>query len=169
MKAGGAYFANPATSAQRRYEALRAYLHDDEPAEVVADRFGYTPATVRQLASQLRAGRLELFADARPGPKGPRKQPKIRQRVLELRARDLSITQIAAILTDEDMPVSHDTVWQVLQAEGLERLAVRGAGRPPPPAPVPRTPTVKVKPLAEWPAGHGSKPSMPGCICCCPR
>lgn len=47
----------------------------------------------------------------------------------------------------------HDTVWQVLTAEGLERLAVRGAGRPPPPAPAPRTPTVKVKPLEKWPAG----------------
>jgi hypothetical protein len=67
--------------------------------------------------------------------------------VLELRARDLSITQIADILTDEGTPVSHDTVWQVLKGEGLERLAVRGAGRPPPPAPAARTPTVKVKPL----------------------
>lgn len=153
MKAGGDYFVNPTTPAQRRYEALRAYLHDDQPAEQVAEKFDYTPATVRQLASELRAGRLALFADARPGPKGPRKQPKIRQRVLQLRARDLSITAIADILTDEGMPVSHDTVWQVLQSEGLERLAVRGAGRPPPPSPVPRTPTVKVKALEQWPAG----------------
>jgi transposase len=153
MKAGGEFFVNPATAAQRRYEALRAYLHDDESAETVAESFGYTPATVRQLASELRAGRLQLFAEARPGPKGPRKQPKIRTRVLELRARDLSITQIAKILTDEGMPVSHDTVWQVLQAEGLERLAVRGVGRPPPAGPAPRTPTVKVAPLERWPAG----------------
>lgn len=153
MKAGGEYFTHPTTAPQRRYEALRAYLHDDEPAEAVAARFGYTPATVRQLASELRAGRLELFADPRPGPKGPRKQPKIRQRVLELRARDLSVTAIAKILTDEGMPVSHDTVWQVLKAEGLERLAVRGAGRPPSPLPAARTPTVKVKTLAPWPAG----------------
>lgn len=153
MKAGGKYFTHPTTAPQRRYEALRAYLHDDEPAEAVADRFGYTPATVRQLASELRAGRLELFADPRPGPKGPRKQPQIRQRVLELRARDLSVTAIAKILTDEGMPVSHDTVWQVLNSEGLERLAVRGAGRPPPPLPAARTPTVKVKALSPWPAG----------------
>jgi len=153
MKAGGDYFTHPATAAQRRYEALRAYLHDDEPAEQVASRFGYTPATVRQLASELRAGRLELFVEAKPGPKGPRKQPKIRTRVLELRARDLSITQIAKLLTDEGMPVSHDTVWQVLQGEGLERLAVRGQGRPPAPTPAARTPTVKVKPLEQWPTG----------------
>jgi transposase len=147
MKAGGDYFIHPTTAAQRRYEALRAYLYDDEPAETVAGRFDYTAATVRQLASELRAGRLELFVETRPGPKGPRKQPLVRQRVLELRAHDLSITQIADILTGEGSPVSHDTVWQVLQSEGLERLAVRGAGRLPPPAPAARTPTVKVKPL----------------------
>ena len=110
MTAGGEFVVNPATAAQRRYEALRAYLYDDVSAEQVAESFGYTPATVRQLASELRAGRLALFAETRPGPKGPRKQPKIRTRVLELRARDLSITQIATILTDEGMPVSHDTV-----------------------------------------------------------
>jgi transposase len=153
MKVGGDYFTHPTTAAQRRYEALRAYLYDDEPAETVASRFGYTAATVRQLASELRAGRLELFVDAKPGPKGPRKQPLVRQRVLELRARDLSITQIADILTGEGSPVSHDTVWQVLKGEGLERLAVRGAGRLPPPTPAARTPAVKVKPLERWPAG----------------
>lgn len=153
MKAGGEYFTHPTSAPQRRYEALRAYLHDNEPAGQVAQRFGYTAATVHQLASELRAGRLQLFIDTKPGPKGPRKQPKIRQRVLELRARDLSITAIAKILTDEGMPVSHDTVWQVLKTEGLERLAVRGAGRPPPPVSAPRTPTVKVKTLSDWPAG----------------
>lgn len=153
MKAGGEYFTHPASAPQRRYEALRAYLYDDEPAGQVAARFGYTEATVRQLASELRAGRLELFVDTTPGPKGPRKQPKIRQRVLELRARDLSVTQIAKILTGEGMPVSHDTVWQVLKTEGLERLAVRGAGRPPPAAPAARTPAIKVKALSPWPAG----------------
>ena len=50
--------------------AAHPVLHDDQSAQIVAERFGYTPATVRQLASELRAGRLELFADAKPGPKG---------------------------------------------------------------------------------------------------
>jgi transposase len=153
VKAGGEYFTQPTSASQRRYEALRAYLYDDEPAEQVAERFGYTAASVRQLASELRAGRLELFVEGKPGPKGPRKQPVVRQRVLELRARDLSVTAIADILTDEGTPVSHDTVWQVLKGEGLERLAVRSAGRPPPPAPAARAPTVKVKTLEQWPAG----------------
>ena len=57
MKAGGEFFVNPATAAQRRYESLRAYLYDDEPAETVAGRFGYTPATgVRQFTRASRHG-----------------------------------------------------------------------------------------------------------------
>lgn len=42
------------------------------PASEVADKFGYSTASVCQMATLLRKGRLALFAEARPGPKGPR-------------------------------------------------------------------------------------------------
>jgi hypothetical protein len=73
MRDGAEYFTESASSAQRRYEALRAYFLDDMPAAEVADRFGYSTASVHQMATLLRKGRLALFAEARPGPKGPRK------------------------------------------------------------------------------------------------
>ena len=73
MRAGAEYFAEPGEPAQRRYEALRAYFVDELPAAVVAARFGYSPAVVHQMASDLRAGRAVFFRDSRPGPKGPRK------------------------------------------------------------------------------------------------
>jgi hypothetical protein len=41
-RSGGEYFAAPEPGPQRRYEALRAYLLDGEPAATVAQRFGYT-------------------------------------------------------------------------------------------------------------------------------
>src|SRR5271165_6762112 len=109
MRDGALYFTEPASSAQRRYEALRAYFLDEMPAAEAADRFGYSTASIHQMASLLRQGRLTLFAGTRPGPKGPRKATgQLRARVLELRAAGHSVTEIAAALTREGMPVSAD-------------------------------------------------------------
>jgi hypothetical protein len=48
------FFLEPRQTFQRQYEALRAIFVDDEPLERVAGRFGYTPATLRSMASRLR-------------------------------------------------------------------------------------------------------------------
>ena len=150
MRDGAEYFTEPASSAQRRYEALRAYFLDEMPAAEVADRFGYSTASIHQMASLLRQGRLTLFAGTRPGPKGPRKATgKLRQRALELRAAGHSVTEIAAACTREGMPVSAQTVWQILDAEGLPRLPRRDDGRRGPPA---RLDPVKAAALPGWPA-----------------
>ena len=73
MRPGAEYFLTPAGASQRRYEALRAYFVDGMPAAEVADRFGYSTASVHQMATLLRRGKMSLFTDPRPGPKGPRK------------------------------------------------------------------------------------------------
>ena len=49
------FFLEPRQTFQRQYEALRAIFVDDEPLERVAERFGSTPATLRSMASRLRA------------------------------------------------------------------------------------------------------------------
>jgi transposase-like protein len=51
------FFLEPRQTFQRQYEALRAIFVDDEPLERVAERFGYTPATLRSMASRLRSDR----------------------------------------------------------------------------------------------------------------
>ena len=84
MRAGAEYFAEPSAPAQRRYEALRAYFVEEAPAAEMAARFGYSVSTVQQLAYELRAGRTEFFRSSKPGPKGPRKSVKVRDRVLAL-------------------------------------------------------------------------------------
>jgi transposase len=135
MRDGAEYFTKPASSAQRRYEAMRAYFLDDMPAAEVADRFGYSTASVHQMATLLRTGRLNLFAGARRGPKGPSKATgELRARVLELRAAGHSVTEIAAALTAEGMPVSAQTCWQILAARGCRgcpAATTAAAGRPP--------------------------------------
>ena len=156
MRDGAEYFTAPAGAAQRRYEALRAYFTEGMPAAEAADRFGYSTASIHQMATLLRKGRLNLFAETRPGPKGPRKATgQLRARALELRAAGHSVTEIAAALTSEGMPVSAQTVWQVLDAEGLPRLPRRDDGRRGPPA---RLDPVKAAALPGWPAGPLSVP-----------
>jgi transposase len=148
MRAGSEYFLQPGEPAQRRYEALRSYFVDEASAAEVAQRFGYSAPTVHQLAAELRAGRSEFFRSSKPGPKGPRKAGRVRDRVLALRAEDRSVTEIADQLKAEGNPVSAQTVWAILHAEGIERLGRRGPG-----GPAPRTDPVKARALPEWPRG----------------
>ena len=148
MRTGVEYFLEPGEPAQRRHEALRSYFVEDTPAEEVGARFGYSPATVHQLAAELRAGRTSFFRSSKPGPKGPRKTHTVRDRVLVLRAQDRSVTEIAAALTAEGNPVSAQTVWAILKAEGLERLQRRSPGGPPP-----RLEPVVAAAIKGWPAG----------------
>ena len=156
MRDGAEYFTAPAGAAQRRYEALRAYFLDEMPAAEAAGRFGYSTASIHQMATLLRKGRLNLFTQTRPGPKGPRKATgQLRARALELRAAGHSVTEIAAALTGEGMPVSAQTVWQILDAEGLPRLPRRDEGRRGPPA---RLDPVKAAALPGWPAAPLSLP-----------
>ena len=151
MRPGGEYFTKPAEPTQRRYEALRAYFVDGLSAVEVGKRFGYSPQVVHQMASELRAGKAQFFHSSKPGPKGPRKSARIRDRVLALRAQDRSVTEIAQALIAEGTPVSAQTVWSILDAEGLERLerrapAERGAAPP-------RLVPVKARAIPHWPAG----------------
>lgn len=150
MRQGADFFRNPSQPAQRRYEALRAYFLEGATAELVSQRFGYSKRTLYQLAAELRAGRAAFFLSSKPGPKGPHKAGPLRERVLVLRAEDRSVTEIAETLGAEGTPLSHQTVWSILRAEGLERLPVRARqerGRPP------RTEPVKAQALRTWPVG----------------
>ncbi|MGB0096884.1 MAG: helix-turn-helix domain-containing protein, partial [Solirubrobacteraceae bacterium] len=55
-------FTDPTLAAQRRYEALRAYWVEELSAAQIAERFGYSKASVQTLISQYRQADLaELF------------------------------------------------------------------------------------------------------------
>src|SRR5438105_5946721 len=150
MRAGAEYFTSPVDPAQRRAGPLRAYVMEDEPAEVAGARFGYSKATMYQMATDLRAGRAEFFVSSKPGPKGPRKTATLRERVLSLRALDQSVKEIADALSAEGTPISHQSVWVIVASEGLSRLpprARRGQG------PAPRIEAVRAGALEAWPSG----------------
>jgi len=113
-----------------------------------------------------RAARV-LFADARPGPKGPTKATgPVREQVLALRARQLAVTEIARILTAEGIPISAQTVWKICQAEGLARL--RGDDDTPAARPAASHPSRPPRWAAGRPRQRTCAVITPGC-CCWPR
>ena len=156
MRDGAEYFTAPASAAQRRYEALRAYFLDEMPAAEVADRFGYSTASIHQMATLLRKGRLNLFTETRPGPKGPRKATgPLRARALELRAAGHS--------RHRDRRRAHRRGDAGLGADRLADPRRRGAApaAPPrrgPPRPAGRLDPVKAAALPGWPAEPLSLP-----------
>src|SRR5258708_585641 len=134
---------------QRGYGRVAPISPYGRPAAEVADGSGSSTASIHQMATLLRKGRLNLFAETRPGPKGPRKATgQLRARALELRLAGHSVTEIAQALTSEGMPVSAQTIWQILDAEGLPRLPRRDDGRRGPPATLA---PVKAAALPGWP------------------
>jgi len=123
MRAGAEFFTQPVGSAQLQYEAMRAYFIDEWPAVRVAAQFGYSIASVHQMATLVRAGRMRLFAAAKPGHKGPANATAaLRDRIVSLRVGRRSVTEIARILTDEGTPISAQTVRKICEGEGAPRV-----------------------------------------------
>lgn len=48
------YFLEPSDPLQRQYEALRAVFIDGRPQQEVAEQFGYTYGTLRQMMHEFR-------------------------------------------------------------------------------------------------------------------
>jgi len=116
-------FTAPTLAAQRRYEALRAYYVEELSPGEIAERFGYTKASVQTLISQYRDADLaELFAQTRPGPKRQPKKDAARERVIELRRQRHGIEEIVAELERAGTPLSRTAVWEILSEAGLSRM-----------------------------------------------
>lgn len=133
-RAGGEFFAVPAAGPQTRYEALRAYLLDGEPAVTVAARFGYTTAGLNSAVADFRAGARNFFLDARPGPKTAPGKDAARTRIIALRAQGYSIDEIAGALAAEGIGLNRTGISEVITEAGLPRIwrrpeAARGGPR----------------------------------------
>ncbi len=123
-RSGAEQFARPVEPNQRRYEALRCYFVEGASAEDVAARFGYTRASVETLVRDYRAGRLELFASSRPGPRSEPKKDSARKLTLALRREGRSLAEITRALKAAGTPLGRTAIWEVVGEEGLGRLPV---------------------------------------------
>ena len=146
-------FTGPTLPAQRRYEALRAYFVEEASAGEVAERLGYTKASVQTLVSQYRDGDLgDLFASSRPGPKRQPKKDAARELVIALRRQRHGLDEIVAELVRAGTPLSRTAVWEILGEAGLARMPKPAAAAKPSPGPE-RLAAPKVRVLADdqWP------------------
>jgi transposase len=153
---GAELFARPVAPNQRRYEALRCYFVEGAPAEQVAQRFDYTRATVETLVRDYRAGRLELFASSRPGPRSEPKKDSARTLTLTLRREGHSLAQIARALAAAGTPLGRTAIWELVRDEGLGRLPLEALA-PTGPLTLAAPKTQRLAP-GDWPHA-GSVPS----------
>jgi hypothetical protein len=120
------FFAEPSTTRQRQYEALRAFYLEHLPSAEVARRFGYSVGAFRQLCHTFRLRDLpEFFAVARRGPREQPKKGRAHDQIIALRKRNYSVYEISQALKEQGTPLSATAVREVLAAEGFARLPRR--------------------------------------------
>src|SRR6516225_9596081 len=152
-RTGHERFTKPTVAGHRRYEALRAYYVEGLSAVQIAERFGYTKASVQTLISQYRQADVgELFQASRPGPKRQPKKDAARERALELRRSRHGIEEIVAELARAGTPLSRTAVWEILREQGLSRMPRLRQDKPEPAPDRLQAEKVRVLTEEDWPA-----------------
>jgi len=129
------FFAAPEATRQRQYEALRAYFLDNRPAADVAARFGYSTASLRSLCHQFRHDpvlRAGFFQTPRPGPRQAPARDRVRELVVAMRKRNLSVYDIQRELAAAGHTISINSLSLLLREEGFARLPRRRDDERPP-------------------------------------
>jgi transposase-like protein len=122
------FFLAPEKPLQRQYEAFRAYFVEGRPSAEVARDFGYTPGSFRVMCHQFRHDpqqRERFFQDVRRGPQSAPRRDRVRERVVALRKKNLSVYDIQRELKDAGEDLSINSLSILLREEGFARLPRR--------------------------------------------
>jgi len=120
------FFTQPTPDWQRRYEALRASFVERLPAQVIADRFGYSVSYVHLLRHQFRHGKIDFSEPVAEGRAARRRvTAEVRRKIVSWRERRLSAGEITELLSEEGTEISVRTVERVLAEEGFAKLPRR--------------------------------------------
>ena len=119
-------FLEPVNSTHRQYEALRAFFVDGLPSAQAAHRFGYTPGSFRVLCHEFRQNpHREFFLPPAKGPQASPKADPVRDEIIALRKKNLSIYDISRTLAHGGDKLSPAAISNVLKEEGFARLPRR--------------------------------------------
>jgi hypothetical protein len=120
---------------QRQYEALRAYILEEEPSGEVARRFGYSVGAFRVLCYQFRHSsdkRASFFRQPQRGPQSTPARDRVRDWAVAMRKRNLSVYDIQRELAATGHSISINTLTVLLREEGFSRLPRRADDERPP-------------------------------------
>ncbi len=116
---------NPKESAQKRYEALRAYFLESLSQKEAAKRAGYSISTFQSLVSNFQNGKVEFFVKPHYGPNKRQTSDFIQERVVSLRESNYSVYEIKDILANEGFNTSIQTINRIIKDEGFAKLPRR--------------------------------------------
>jgi hypothetical protein len=122
------FFLAPESHLQRQYEALRAFFVEQLSSVEVARRFGYTPGSFRVLCHQFRHDpdfRARFFSRIPQEPALAPVRDPLRDLVVAMRKRNLSVYDIQRELAGAGHTVSINTLTLLLRQEGFARLPRR--------------------------------------------
>jgi len=126
------FFLEPASPAQRQYEALRAYFLEGLASQEVSQLFGYTPGSFRVRCHHFRRSKPDFFRQLKPGPHTQPKKNAVRDLILGMRKQNLSIYDIERTLKEKGTPLSCTAIWEILHEQGFSRLPRRADEERPP-------------------------------------
>lgn len=120
------YFIKNLPPRQRQYEAMRAVAFNEATIKDIAERFGYTPQTLRMLINRLVRDKLQLFPDIKKGPKGRHIPSETEKIVIQLRRKKmLNSREITAELNQSNIFIGVRTVERILTDAGFPKLSRR--------------------------------------------
>lgn len=122
------FFLAPESTRHRHYEALRAFFVAGEPSWQVAQRFGYSRGSFRNLCSEFRHDphqRAAFFPAVPPGPYPAPIRDRVHELAVAMRKQNLSVYDIQQELAAAGHTISINALSVLLRAEGFARLPRR--------------------------------------------
>jgi hypothetical protein len=122
------FFLAPENPLHRQYEAFRAFFVEGLPSQEVARRFGYTPGSFRVLCHEFRHDpdkQLRFFQSVSRGPRYAPARDQVRELVVAMRKRNLSVYDIQHELAQAGHTISINALAVLLREEGFARLPRR--------------------------------------------
>jgi hypothetical protein len=122
------FFLAPENPLHRQYEAFRAYFVEGRPSHEVARCFGYTPGSFRVLCHEFRHDpdkQFRFFQSVAHGPRYAPARDPVRELVVAMRKRNLSVYDIQHELAQAGHTISINALAVLLREEGFARLPRR--------------------------------------------
>jgi hypothetical protein len=122
------FFLAPENPLHRQYEAFRAYFVEGCPSQEVARRFGYSPGSFRVLCHEFRHDpdkQRRFFQAVQHGPRYAPARDRVRELVVALRKRNLSVYDIQRERAQAGHTISINALAVLLREEGFARLPRR--------------------------------------------